>query len=228
MELTSVSGTGGMLTAFCSLLAIASAGVMLECNQPDTDETTIYDFSLMDVHKQRNISLSEYRGKVVLIVNVATYWGLTPHYYGVNALISKYGSQNFTAMGVPCNQFNLEEPGNNGTEIMNAIKYVRPGNGFVPNFQIFELVDVNGNNEHKLYTYLKSYCPPTVTEFDPTWLFYTPIKANDVAWNWETFLVGADGRVLNRAPPTTDPQSLEPDIEAALAKAHPVNNLLIG
>uniref|UniRef100_A0A0B7ABP2 Glutathione peroxidase n=1 Tax=Arion vulgaris TaxID=1028688 RepID=A0A0B7ABP2_9EUPU len=113
----------------------------------------------------------------------------------------------------------MQEPGSNGTEILNGIKYVRPGNGFVPNFQIFEKVEVNGNNEHKLFTYLKSYCPPTAISFDPKRLFYTPIKANDVSWNWETFLVDADGRVIHRVSPSADPQSLEVDIEAALTKA---------
>lgn len=137
----------------------------------------------------------------------------------MNALSSKYGSQNFVILGFPCNQFNMQEPGANGTEIMNGITHVRPGFGFVPKFQIFEKVEVNGASEHPLFTYLKRNCPPTKDAFDPTLLFYTPIRGSDVAWNWETFLVDATGRVIHRAPPITDPQSLEADIEVALAKA---------
>lgn len=137
----------------------------------------------------------------------------------MNALNSKYGSQNFTILGFPCNQFYLEEPGANGTEILNGITHVRPGGGFVPNFQLFEKIEVNGDNEHPLYTYLKRHCPPTSDSFDAQYLMYKPIRASDVAWNWETFLVGANGRILYRAPPPTDPESLSADIEVAIAKA---------
>jgi glutathione peroxidase len=137
----------------------------------------------------------------------------------MNALSSKYDGQNFTVLGFPCNQFNKQEPGANGTEILNGITHVRPGFGFVPKFPIFEKIDVNGINEHKLFTYLKRNCPPTVVAFDTTLLFYSPIKASDVQWNWETFLIGANGRVIGRAAPSTDPQSLSADIDIALGKA---------
>lgn len=119
-------------------------------------------------------------------------------------------------LGFPCNVFNKQEPGANGTEILNGVKYVRPGGGFEPNFQLFEKIDVNGDKEHQLYTYLKSHCPPTQTEFNPSILFYTPIKASDVRWNFEKFLIGTDGRVLKRAGPGVHPDSLMPDIEDAL------------
>nr|KAI8767101.1 glutathione peroxidase-like isoform X2 [Biomphalaria glabrata] len=137
----------------------------------------------------------------------------------MNALQSQYGSQGFVILGFPCNQFLKQEPGANGTEIMNGIKYVRPGGGFVPNFQIFEKIDVNGAQEHPLFTYLKSYCPPTVVSFNPSILFYTPIKASDVAWNWESFLIGYDGKVSKRTIPQTDPDKLAADIESELTRA---------
>ncbi|GFR74952.1 glutathione peroxidase [Elysia marginata] len=141
---------------------------------------------------------------------------MTPHYYGLNALNSKYGGNGLVVLGFPCNIFNKQEPGSNGTEILNGVKYVRPGGGFEPNFQLFEKIDVNGNKEHKLYTYLKSHCPPTQPQFKPSILFYTPIKATDVAWNFEKFLVGTDGRVIKRCQPGCHPDSLMPDIEDAL------------
>jgi len=138
----------------------------------------------------------------------------------MNALHSKYGDkQDFVVLGFPCNIFFKQEPGGNGTEIMNGVKHVRPGGGFVPNFQIFEKIEVNGAKEHPLYTYLKSHCPPTTTTFDASRIFYSPIKSNDVAWNWETFLIGSDGRVVKRGAPFLDPVLLESDLEVALKVA---------
>ncbi|KAK3739405.1 hypothetical protein RRG08_051274 [Elysia crispata] len=196
----------GPLVAFCGLITVAKAGMVMNCNQPADDDTTIYNFSLMDINKNKTINLSDYQGKLVMIVN----------YIGLNALNSKYGGRGFVVLAFPCNIFLKQEPGANGTEILNGVKYVRPGGGFEPNFQLFEKIDVNGNKEHKLYTYLKSYCPPTQTEFKPSILFYTPIKANDVSWNFEKFLVGTDGRVMKRAHPSVDPVSMEMDVENAL------------
>lgn len=143
---------------------------------------------------------------------------MTPHYLGMNALNTKYGAQGFAVLGFPCNIFLHQEPGATATEILNGVKYVRPGNGFVPNFQLFEKIDVNGNKEHPLYTYLKSECPPTATSFDPSIRFYTPIRQGDITWNWETFLIGANGKVVKRAPPPVEPKMLEADIEAELNK----------
>jgi len=137
----------------------------------------------------------------------------------MNALETKYGSQGFAVLGFPSNIFLHQEPGNGATEILNGVKYVRPGGGFVPNFQMFEKIDVNGDKEHPLYTYLKDQCPNTAKSFNAAILFYTPIKANDVSWNWETFLIGADGKVVKRAPPAVEPKDLEADIEQALAAA---------
>jgi len=146
----------------------------------------------------------------------------------MNALETKYGGQGFAVLGFPSNIFLHQEPGHGATEILNGVKYVRPGGGFVPNFQLFEKIDVNGNKEHPLYTYLKDNCPPTSKEFDPSIRFYTPIKGNDVTWNWETFLVGADGKVIKRTPPATEPSDLEADIEAALAAATSSAPALVG
>jgi len=142
---------------------------------------------------------------------------MTPHYLGMNALNSKYGDQGFVVLGFPSNIFLHQEPGATAEEILNGVKYVRPGGGFVPNFQLFEKIDVNGDKEHPLYTYLKGQCPPTISTFNADIRFYTPIKSSDVAWNWETFLIGYDGKVVKRAPPPVEPVLLEADIETALA-----------
>ncbi|KAK7483742.1 hypothetical protein BaRGS_00024958 [Batillaria attramentaria] len=133
----------------------------------------------------------------------------------MNALQTKYGDQGLTVLGFPCNQFHYQEPGTEA-EILNGVKYVRPGGGFVPNFQMFAKIDVNGPTEAPLYTYLKSYCLATTTTFTPSVLMYTPIKSSDVMWNWETFLVNKTGKVIARAPPALDPMAWEPKIQQEL------------
>ncbi|KAJ8317002.1 hypothetical protein KUTeg_004906, partial [Tegillarca granosa] len=116
------------------------------CRRDPRENTTIYDFSLQDVHKQQTINLSQFDQSVVLIA---------PQYLALNALQHKYGHHGFKIIGVPSNIFRFQEPGMNGTEILHGIKSVRPGDGFVPNFPLTEKVDVNGQYEHPLYTYLK-------------------------------------------------------------------------
>jgi len=138
----------------------------------------------------------------------------------MNALQAKYGKDSFVVLGFPCTQFHYQEPGVEA-EILNGIKHVRPGNGFVPNFQMFAKIDVNGPTEAPLYKYLKNRCEPTTDVFNDPWLMYSPIKAKDVAWNWETFLVGVDGRVVSRAPPPLDPMDWASAIEAELLYAIP-------
>jgi len=136
----------------------------------------------------------------------------------MNALQAKYRTQGFEILGFPCNNFHYQEPGKE-SEILNGVKHVRPGNGFVPNFQLFKKLEVNGKNEHPLYTYLKKHCPPTTFEFKPDVLMYDPIRSNDVAWNWETFLIDKRGRVVSRAPPPMEPVLWETDLEAQIALA---------
>jgi len=144
----------------------------------------------------------------------------------MNALNTKYGSKGFVVLGFPSNIFLHQEPGATATEILNGVKHVRPGNGFVPNFQMFWKIDVNGDKEHPLYTYLKGQCPPTIKSFDQSIRFYTPIRQGDITWNWETFLIGTDGKVIRRAPPNVDPKDLEADIEDALASG--ASNHVVG
>ncbi|KAG7165050.1 Glutathione peroxidase-like 3 [Homarus americanus] len=106
-----------------------------------------------------------------------------------------------------------QEPAGNGQELLNGIKHVRPGGGFEPNFTIFKKINVNGEDEHPLYTYLKEYCPATRQSFaDPDYLFYTPLKTNDIRWNWEKFLVSKNGKPYMRYDPGTKPKDLKNDI----------------
>jgi len=129
----------------------------------------------------------------------------------MNALQSTY--QNLVVLGFPCNQFGMQEPGANATEIFNGIQYVRPGNGFVPNFQLFQKIEINGDKEEPLYTFLKKHCPSTRDGFaSKDSLFYSPVKVNDVRWNFEKFLVSPEGKPVKRYDPSTHPDTIEADI----------------
>uniref|UniRef100_A0AAQ5ZE14 Uncharacterized protein n=1 Tax=Amphiprion ocellaris TaxID=80972 RepID=A0AAQ5ZE14_AMPOC len=114
---------------------------------------SIYDFSAETLDGQP-VPLSNYRGKVLLIVNEVILQ--------LNALMEMYGDLNFTVLGFSCNQFGLQSPEVNH-ETLNILKYVRPGGGFVPKFPVFGKVEVNGLNEDPLFTYLKVYFHLTVT-----------------------------------------------------------------
>jgi len=140
----------------------------------------------------------------------------------MNALQQKF--DNLVVLGFPCNQFGLQEPGANGTEILNGIRYVRPGNNFLPNFQLFAKIDVNGEKEHPLYTYLKSQCPETTDTFrEPTKLHYRPLKNSDVRWNWEKFLVNGMGKPVKRYDPSVTPSEIELDIQEEIDALAPDN-----
>lgn len=133
----------------------------------------------------------------------------------MNALQESFN--NFQLIGVPCNHFGLQEPGGNGSEIMNGITYVRPGGGFQPNFPLTEKLDVNGENEHPLYTYLKSACPPAWSYFkDISRYSYSPIKSSDVRWNFEKFLIDTNGVPLMRYSETVHPLSIKDDVKNLL------------
>ena len=122
------------------------------------NDVSFYDFNTKDLDGNM-VSMKQFSGHVVLAVNVATFWGYTYQYHKLNALQDTEGgnldSCGLRIVGFPCNQFGFQEPGENKYEIMNGLKYVRPGNGFVPNFPLFEKRDVNGEKENEIYTFFK-------------------------------------------------------------------------
>ncbi|KAK8385428.1 hypothetical protein O3P69_016323 [Scylla paramamosain] len=121
--------------------------------------------------------------------------------------------QDFEILAFPCNQFGMQEPGASGEEIMKGVEFVRPGGGFQPSFTMFSRVEVNGKNEHPLFTFLKDFCPSTRETFaDEKHLYYSPLKNNDVRWNWEKFLVTRSGKPYMRYDPTTKPEDIRNDI----------------
>lgn len=123
----------------------------------------------------------------------------------LNALHEELHPFGLTILAFPSNQFGKQEPGQNH-EILPGLKHVRPGDGFVPNFLLFEKGDVNGKDEQPVFTFLKSACPAVGDSFGSVYgrLFWEPIKVNDVKWNFEKFLVGLDGKPVMRWHPSVD------------------------
>jgi len=136
--------------------------------------------------------------------------------------VEQYGNRNFQLIGFPCNQFGLQENYKN-EEILNGIKYVRPGHGFEPLFPLTQKVKVNGKETHPLFKWLKEAVGCEVTENDrmviderPKWLATGPVAPNDLRWNFEMFLVDKEGKRVKRYAPLFHPTELHPDIEEFL------------
>ncbi|MBN3320654.1 GPX3 peroxidase, partial [Atractosteus spatula] len=168
-------------------------------------EGTFHDYGATTLNGSQYISFSKYRGKTILVVNVASYY--------LNALHNDLKDYGFIVLGFPCNQFGKQEPGDN-SELLATLKHVRPGNGFVPDFEIFQKGDVNGQKEQSVFTFLKNACPPVGDSFgNPTnRLFWEPLKVNDIKWNFEKFLVGPNGRVVKRWYPRVSVPVVRKDI----------------
>lgn len=135
----------------------------------------------------------------------------------MNALKEKYAPE-FDIVAIPNNQFGLEEPAKN-EELLNCIRYVRPGNNYIPNFNLTIKYDVNGENQIELYSFLKGQCEGTRGKIaNPKNLYWNPINRDDIIWNFEKFLIDHEGHVHTRYPPAVVPGQIEPIIEYLLAK----------
>eukprot|EP01036_Dinobryon_divergens_P043914 gene43914-58545_t len=167
--------------------------------------TSIYDFEALQMNGQA-VPLSQYRGKVLLIVNTASKCGFTPQFAGLEALHEKYANQGLTVLGFPSNQFGAQDPGTN--EEIGAFCTKNYG----VSFPMMEKIDVNGSNAAPLYQWL--------TKEKPGLLGLTAIK-----WNFTKFLIGRDGTVLKRYAPLDTPASLTRDVEAALTLEAEVGGL---
>ncbi|MBT0566530.1 glutathione peroxidase [Williamsia sp. CHRR-6] len=157
--------------------------------------TTVYDFTATDIDGNE-VSLAQYRGKPLLIVNTASQCGFTPQYTGLEQLNKEYGDKGLVVLGFPCDQFGHQEPGDE-EEIKNfcSLRYD-------VSFPMYSKVDVNGKNAHPLFAWLRSQ--------------KSTILGNRIKWNFTKFLVDKDGNVVDRFPPTTKPESLRSKIEALL------------
>jgi glutathione peroxidase len=141
--------------------------------------------------------LADYQGKVLLVVNTASKCGFTPQYKGLEALQRKYAERGFSVLGFPCNQFGAQEPGD-AAEIANFCSLT-----YDVTFPMMKKIEVNGSGTHPLYAWLKKEKGGG-------------LLGDAIKWNFTKFLIGRDGQVLGRFPPTAEPRSLEGAIEAAL------------
>jgi len=151
-------------------------------------------------------------------------------YHFLNALQEKYGGNSqcsLKVLGFPCGQFYNQEPGSNA-EIPNLLRYVRPGNGFIPNFNMFNKIEVNGAKEDPIFTMLKGQCPRpnnVIADF-PMAVSWRPIRTYDIHWNFEKFLVDHKGQPLYRyAEPNTTYATIEKHIEAAIQECQSESNV---
>jgi len=159
--------------------------------------TTAYDFTATDIDG-RTRALRDFEGKALLIVNVASKCGFTPQYTGLEKLQRDYAARGFDVLGFPCDQFGHQEPGDEA-EIKNFCSLT-----YDVSFPMFAKIDVNGDDAHPLWKWLK----------DEKGGF---LGIDAIKWNFSKFLIGRDGQVLKRYAPTDKPESIAKDIEAALA-----------
>ena len=157
---------------------------------------TLYDFSVND-NANNSVYLSDFKGKVLLIVNTASKCGFTPQYEGLEDLQKNYGSQNFSVLAFPCNQFGGQEPGSN-EDIQEFCSI-----NFQTSFPVMSKLEVNGNNTHPLYDFLKSEKKGL-------------LGSKAIKWNFTKFLVDKNGEVIKRYSPNTEPKEIAQDIENLL------------
>lgn len=184
-----------------SLLALATACVVSAASADDTHKGgPALQFKMQSLDG-KDVDLSKYAGKVVLVVNVASKCGLTPQYKELQALHEKYSDQGLAVLGFPCNQFGAQEPGT-PDEIRDFCQA-----NYGVSFDMFGKINVNGDDACPFYKYLTS-------------LDTKPTGSGKISWNFEKFLIGRNGEVVARFAPRTkpdDPQVISL-IEAELAK----------
>jgi glutathione peroxidase len=158
---------------------------------------SVYDVSISSLDGEPN-ALADQKGKVTLLVNVASFCGLTPQYEGLEQLHERFGAQGFSVIGVPCNQFGAQEPGT-PDEIKTFCSTT-----YGVTFPLTEKIDVNGDTRHELY---KALTPKPDAEG----------HTGDIRWNFEKFLIGRDGEVIARFSPLVEPAN--DDLVGAVEKA---------
>ena len=159
--------------------------------------TSIYDFEALQINGQ-SVPLSQYRGKVLLIVNTASACGFTPQFGGLEELHKEYADRGLVVLGFPCNQFGAQDPGSND-EIASFCQL-----NYGVSFPMMAKIDVNGANASSLYQWLTAEAPGL-------------LGSKAIKWNFTKFLVGKDGQVIRRYAPQDAPKKMAGDIEAALA-----------
>ena len=160
-------------------------------------DTTVYDFEARQING-KDISLSSFKGKVLLIVNTASQCGFTPQFGGLEALHKTHAGKGLAVLGFPCNQFGSQDPGAD-SEIESFCQV-----NYGVSFPMMSKIDVNGPSAHPLYRWLSTEAPGL-------------LGSKAIKWNFTKFLVGKDGKVIKRYAPIDKPADLVKDIDAALA-----------
>ena len=159
--------------------------------------TTVFDFTAQTLAGQDR-PLADFRGRALLIVNVASKCGFTPQYAGLEALQQRFAGRGFSVLGFPCNQFGAQEPGDAAEiETFCALTYG-------VSFPMFAKIEVNGQGTHPLYAFLTKAKPGL-------------LGSRGIKWNFTKFLTDKDGRVLARYAPNVEPEAIAADIERVLA-----------
>lgn len=159
--------------------------------------TTIHDFTCTTIDGQSR-PLSDFKGKVVLIVNTASKCGFTPQFKGLEALYKDYRDKGLEILGFPCNQFGHQDPGSND-EISQFCEL-----NYGVSFPMFQKIEVNGDNAHPLFKHLKEQAPGL-------------LGTQAIKWNFTKFLVDKNGKVVDRYAPTDTPEKIAKDIAKLLA-----------
>ncbi len=180
-------------------------------------QNSVYDFKVADL-EENTVSLDAYKGKVLLIVNTATKCGFTPQYKELQEIYDKYHAQGFEVLDFPCNQFGEQAPGSN-EEIHKFCT-----DNYETTFPQFSKIDVNGENESPLFTFLKAkqgfkgfpgergqMMEQMMARRDPDFA-----KKSDIKWNFTKFLVNKNGEVIARFEPTMDMAEVEAQVKAQL------------
>ncbi|PIE43352.1 MAG: glutathione peroxidase [Gammaproteobacteria bacterium] len=157
----------------------------------------IFDFNVEKINGD-NVSMAEYKGKVLLIVNTASKCGFTPQFEGLESLYQDYQDKGLVILGFPCNQFLNQDPGSN-SEIGEFCSF-----NYGVTFPMFAKIEVNGDNAHPLYQYLKKSAKGL-------------LGSEAVKWNFTKFLVDQEGNVQKRYAPNTLPKEIEQDIKSFLS-----------
>jgi glutathione peroxidase len=174
------------------VLGLGVLFVSAQVRGEDVAAKTVYGFKTQTLAGEP-VTLSKYKGKVLLIVNVASKCGFTPQYKGLEALYEKYKDQGFVILGFPCNQFRSQEPGDAKTiQSFCSLNY-----GVT--FPLFNKIDVNGPNKDPLYAYLETVMP-----------------GGDIGWNFTKFLIDRHGHPLQRYASPIKPEAIEVDVQKAL------------
>lgn len=199
-------------------ITVVLMALLVGCAQNNKKMETIYDFKVQN-NKGEEVEMSQYRGKVLMIVNTASKCGFTPQYDGLEALYQKYKDQGLVVIGFPCDQFKHQEPGTD----KEIAEFCRINHGVT--FPLMKKTDVFGENAHPIFRYLTQQVPDenvsdpqdkTVMEMVDSLSRSDGRKDGEIRWNFTKFLISKDGMTIKRYAPVTKPEDMVTEIESML------------